>query len=338
MVSTWLIYQKGPHLAKIEHQFHGTTELSVWYYKVWRSRLHSTDGCKHLSWNQGQRSVHSFARGRTWKSKGVPVLPVVLQVALSQTVYGEDVEFVPCKGTVVLYTKVDYLFSGFPSEEAMCPLVSRCPEGCIQLHKWPTCWQVWPTRHSRGRGEDPKSSKGLCYGGPCLTSHSQCLSILKRNVQGWFVLDIPPPVDISMSTFRRHQKKESVCTSFLSCPELHARVSYRTKQAITLLLHYTSGCVILQDGLVHWRNNGCVNVFAWGSWQSSKQKNRNNRKQQGSSGLACDPRTTSAVSKPSIVMDVDSIQGIATSMTATTIAITTTMWHENLDAAEVVSP
>ena len=71
-----------------------------------------------------------------------------------------------------------------------------------------------------------------------------------------------------------------------------------------------------------------VNVVAWRAWQSSKQKNKNKRKQKGSSELVCDPRTASA--KPSLVMDLESVQGIATTAAATSA---TTPAHEKLDAA-----
>jgi hypothetical protein len=43
--------------------------------------------------------------------------------------------------------------------------------------------------------------------------------------------------------------------------------------------HYTSCCVVIQDGYVFWRSNGCVNVVAWGNWERARQQR--NRARQG---------------------------------------------------------
>ena len=36
----------------------------------------------------------------------------------------------------------------------------------------------------------------------------------------------------------------------------------------------------IHNELVHWENNGCVNVVKWAAWQSSQSK-RNKRKKKG---------------------------------------------------------
>jgi hypothetical protein len=35
--------------------------------------------------------------------------------------------------------------------------------------------------------------------------------------------------------------------------------------------HCTAACVVVIDGLVHWRADGCVYVAAWGNWQTSRK-------------------------------------------------------------------
>jgi hypothetical protein len=43
--------------------------------------------------------------------------------------------------------------------------------------------------------------------------------------------------------------------------------------------HYTSCCVVVQDGLVSWRSNGCVNVVAWGNWENARRERNRVRRE-----------------------------------------------------------
>ena len=45
------------------------------------------------------------------------------------------------------------------------------------------------------------------------------------------------------------------------------------------LSHYTSCCVVVQNGLVHWTWDGSVNVVAWGSWENSKKQKRRKKEE-----------------------------------------------------------
>ena len=107
------------------------------------------------------------------------------------------------------------------------------------------------------------------------------------------VLDTPPPVVISMSTIHAETWMHtshpapnwlSLCHLWLSAC-LPSKGTKRQNQCAPVFVmlrlgctrpiqhqtgghhfaayafsHYTSGCVAVQDGLVHWRNDGCVNV------------------------------------------------------------------------------
>ena len=132
----------------------------------------------------------------------------------------------------------------------------------------------------------------------------------------------------SQGTKRKNQYAPVLChaETWINCPIQHQTGHHFAAFAFS---HDTSSFVVLQDLLFNERNDGCqCRCLESLADQSSKQKNKNKRKQKGSSELVCDPRTASA--KPSLVMDLESVQGIATTAAATSA---TTPAHEKLDAA-----
>jgi hypothetical protein len=71
-----------------------------------------------------------------------------------------------------------------------------------------------------------------------------------------------------------------IMTGLGSCCRIEDRVGHDFKAFA--FEHCTSLSVVLQDGLVHWVNDGCVQVVAWGGWESSKKSGANERRKKRS--------------------------------------------------------
>ena len=353
VVSTWLINQKGLHLVEIEYRF---TEL---LNKVYGNGFGDRDCTAQMGANI---YLGTRASGQSTPS------PVEGPGRAVMSQYYREYYKLPClrpfmektsnsflERVQLFSTQVDYLFSRFLPMMKPCALWTqgvlkevygfsndRHLDRYDQLSK-----EEQENKMEEARSICASVSPASQYTQPVLTYLEQCSRMIGLGYAttcGYQHVYHPKAPKDRISVHQFFVMPGLGCT----CPIQHQTGHHFAAYAFS---HYTSGCVVVQDGLVHWRNDGCVNVVAWGAWQSSKKKKKNQRKRKGGSELVRDRSTTSGGLKPSVVidvesdegtsgglkpsvvMDVESVEGIArTTMTATASA--TTPSHENLNAAD----